>query len=142
MIHHRIDVNTLEHHDANALQLNEIGLCAISVTAPVVYDTYKSNKGTGAFIIIDRLTNATVGAGMITGTVDGSLQRPVSSEERAARFGQQATLIALTGEASKDLAYQLERKLFDNGHDGHRAGKPRSGTDASHKKCRLNWPVC
>ncbi len=116
MIHHRIDVNTLEHHDASTLQLNEIGSCAISVTAPVVYDTYKTNKGTGAFIIIDRLTNGTVGAGMITGTVDDSLQRPVSVEERAARFGQIASAISLTGELSKDIAYQLERKLFDNGH--------------------------
>jgi bifunctional enzyme CysN/CysC len=116
MIHHRIDVNTLEHHDANALQLNEIGSCAISVTAPVVYDTYKTNKGTGAFIIIDRLTNGTVGAGMITGTVDESLQLPVSSDERAARFGQIASIISLTGDAGKAIAYQLERKLFDNGH--------------------------
>jgi bifunctional enzyme CysN/CysC len=116
MIHHRIDVNTLEHHDASTLQLNEIGSCAISVTAPVVYDTYKTNKGTGAFIIIDRLTNGTVGAGMITGTVDDSLQRPVSVEERAARFGQIASVISLTGEMGKDIAYQLERKLFDNGH--------------------------
>ncbi|SJM94409.1 sulfate adenylyltransferase subunit CysN [Crenothrix polyspora] len=116
MIHHRIDVNTLEHHDATTLQLNEIGSCAISVTAPVVYDTYKTNKGTGAFIIIDRLTNGTVGAGMITGTIDESLQRPVSSEERAARFGQMASIVSLTGDAGKALAYQLERKLFDNGH--------------------------
>jgi bifunctional enzyme CysN/CysC len=116
MIHHRIDVNTLEHHDASTLQLNEIGSCAISVTAPVVYDTYKTNKGTGAFIIIDRLTNGTVGAGMITGTVDESLQLPVSSEERAARFGQIASIISLTGDAGKAIAYQLERRLFDNGH--------------------------
>ncbi|WP_394754839.1 sulfate adenylyltransferase subunit CysN [Crenothrix sp.] len=116
MIHHRIDVNTLEHHDANTLQLNEIGSCAISVTAPVVYDTYKTNKGTGAFIIIDRLTNGTVGAGMITGTVDESLQLPVSSDDRAARFGQIASIVSLTGDAGNALAYQLERKLFDNGH--------------------------
>jgi bifunctional enzyme CysN/CysC len=116
MIHHRIDVNTLEHHDANTLQLNEIGSCAISVTAPVVYDTYKTNKGTGAFIIIDRLTNGTVGAGMITGTVDESLQLPVSPEERAARFGQIANIVSLTGDAGNAFAYQLERKLFDNGH--------------------------
>jgi hypothetical protein len=56
------------------------------------------------------------GAGMITGTVDESLQLPVSSEERAARFGQMASIVSLTGDAGKALAYQLERKLFDNGH--------------------------
>jgi len=66
-IQHRIDVNTLEHHDAKNLQLNEIGLCTVSVNAPVVFDAYNRSKGTGSFIIIDRLTNVTVGAGMITG---------------------------------------------------------------------------
>ncbi len=116
MIHHRIDVNTLEHHDAAELQLNEIGSCTVSVNAPVVFDPYKTNKGTGAFIIIDRLTNGTVGAGMITGATDEENQQPVSAEERAARYSQKATAIALTGSTSKEIAYQLERKLFDNGH--------------------------
>jgi bifunctional enzyme CysN/CysC len=116
LIHHRIDVNTLEHHDAVELQLNEIGSCTVTVNAPVVFDPYKTNKGTGAFIIIDRLTNGTVGAGMITGATDDENQQPVSTEERAARYSQTATAIALTGSASKAIAYKLERKLFDNGH--------------------------
>jgi bifunctional enzyme CysN/CysC len=116
LIHHRIDVNTLEHHDAVALQLNEIGACTVSVNAPVVFDPYKINKGTGAFVIIDRLTNGTVGAGMITGATDDENEQPVSIEERAARFSQKATAIALTGSSSKETAYKLERKLFDNGH--------------------------
>jgi len=116
MIHHRIDVNTLEHHDATELHLNEIGSCTVSVNAPVVFDPYLSHKGTGAFIIIDRLTNGTVGAGMITGSTEEESLQPVSPEERAARFSQTATAIALTGSASKEVAYQLERKLFDNGH--------------------------
>ncbi|MGZ4969927.1 MAG: elongation factor 1-alpha C-terminal domain-related protein, partial [Methylobacter sp.] len=116
MIHHRIDVNTLEHHDAAELHLNEIGSCTVSVNAPVVFDPYKTHKGTGAFIIIDRLTNGTVGAGMITGSIGEESLQPVSPEERAARFSQKATAIALTGSNSKEIAYQLERKLFDNGH--------------------------
>ncbi|TAK63751.1 sulfate adenylyltransferase subunit CysN [Methylobacter sp.] len=116
MIHHRIDVNTLEHHDATELRLNEIGSCTVSVNAPVVFDPYKTHKGTGAFIIIDRLTNGTVGAGMITGSTGQESLQPVSPEERAARFSQKATAIALAGANSKDIAYQLERKLFDNGH--------------------------
>ncbi|MGZ5010264.1 MAG: elongation factor 1-alpha C-terminal domain-related protein, partial [Methylobacter sp.] len=116
MIHHRIDVNTLEHHDATELQLNEIGSCTVSVNAPVVFDPYLTHKSTGAFIIIDRLTNGTVGAGMITGSTDEESLQPVSPEERAARFSQTATAIALTGSNSKEIAYQLERKLFDNGH--------------------------
>ena len=116
MIHHRIDVNTLEHHDATELQLNEIGSCTVSVNAPVVFDAYQSHKGTGSFIIIDRLTNGTVGAGMITGGTGEESLQPVSAEERAARFSQKATAIALAGSTSKEIAYQLERKLFDNGH--------------------------
>jgi bifunctional enzyme CysN/CysC len=116
MIHHRIDVNTLEHHDASELKLNEIGSCTVSVNAPVVFDPYKTNKGTGSFIIIDRLTNGTVGAGMITGGTEEEIQQPVSADERAARFSQTATAISLSGSSSNEIAYQLERKLFDTGH--------------------------
>ncbi|MGR8940780.1 MAG: elongation factor 1-alpha C-terminal domain-related protein, partial [Gammaproteobacteria bacterium] len=116
MIHHRIDVNTLEHHDAAELKLNEIGNCTVSVNAPVVFDPYKSCKGAGSFIIIDRLTNGTVGAGMIIGTAEEEISLPVSIEERAARFSQQAAAISITGANSTEIAYQLERKLFDNGH--------------------------
>jgi len=116
MIHHRIDVNTLEHHDASELKLNEIGSCTVSVNAPVVFDPYKTHKGTGAFIIIDRLTNGTVGAGMITGGTEEEIQQPVSADERAARFSQTATAISLSGLPSNEIAYQLERKLFDTGH--------------------------
>jgi bifunctional enzyme CysN/CysC len=116
LIHHRIDVNTLEHHDANELKLNEIGSCTVSVNASVVFDPYKNSKWTGSFIIIDRLTNGTVGAGMITGITDDEELKPVSAADRAARFSQAATAIALTGVNANSCAYQLERKLFDNGH--------------------------
>lgn len=115
-IQHRIDVNTLEHYPAHELQLNEIGLCTLSVNAPVVFDPYINNKGTGAFIVIDRLTNVTVGAGMITGLASDHSRQPVSAEDRAARFGQKAVAIALTGANNQTIAYRLERKLFDNGH--------------------------
>jgi bifunctional enzyme CysN/CysC len=115
-LHHRIDVNTLEHHDANDLNLNEIGSCSLSVNAPVVFDTYQKSKGTGSFIIIDRLSNVTVGAGMITGITDSSDFKSVSVEERTARFSQIATAIALNGANAQQTVYQLERHLFDNGH--------------------------
>ena len=116
LIHHRIDVNTLEHHDAKELKLNEIGACTVSVNAPVVIDAYKTSKGTGSFIVIDRLTNGTVGAGMITGSHNDEQLAPVSSEERAARFSQVPTILLLTGADRVEFAYQLERRLFDNGH--------------------------
>ncbi len=116
LIHHRIDVNTLEHHDADLLKLNEIGLCTVTVNAPVVFDPYKTNKATGAFIIIDRLTNVTVGAGMITGDASADEWTPVTAADRAIRFAQTASVIGLAGQNAKTVAYQLERKLFDNGH--------------------------
>ncbi len=115
-IRHRIDINTLEHFDARELKLNEIGLCSVSVNAPVVFDAYPRSKGTGAFIIIDRLSNVTVGAGMITGVTRTDEQQPVSAEERAARYAQKAVAIALTGAHAQALAQRLERKLFDSGH--------------------------
>jgi bifunctional enzyme CysN/CysC len=116
LIHYRIDINTLEHHDATELHLNEIGSCTVSVNAPVVFDPDKTHKHTGFFIIIDRLTNGTVGAGMITGGIAEEHLQSVSIEERVARFSQTATAIALSGSTGKEIAYHLERKLFDNGH--------------------------
>jgi len=115
-IHHRIDVNTLEHHDVEQLTLNEIGCCNVSVNAPVVFDPYTKTKGTGSFIIIDRLTNVTVGAGMILGNTEASDFKAVTKKERAARFSQRPTAISLKGEHAQEFAYQLERHLFDNGH--------------------------
>lgn len=137
LIHHRIDVNTLEHHDANELKLNEIGSCTVSVTAPVVFDPYKNSKWTGSFIIIDRLTNGTVGAGMITGITDDESLKPVSAADRAARFSQTASAIALTGTNSKALAYQLERKLFDNGHTATVLETPDAALIAAIKNAGL-----
>jgi sulfate adenylyltransferase large subunit len=115
-INHRIDVNTLEHSPASELQLNEIGLCTVSVNAPVVFDPYQISKGTGSFIIIDRLSNVTVGAGMISEVGDQADFSRVSSEERGARFAQKAVAIGLNGPDCENIAYQLERKLFNTGH--------------------------
>lgn len=116
-IHHRVDINTLEQLPADQLKLNEIGLCEVSLSAPIAFDPYKVCKGTGSFIVIDRLTNVTVGAGMILSQADGeSGLRRVTVEERSARFGQKAVTLWITGERRHDVAYELERKLFDVGH--------------------------
>ncbi|AJE22383.1 sulfate adenylyltransferase subunit CysN [Azotobacter chroococcum] len=125
-IEHRIDVNTLEHAPASELKLNEIARVRISLDAPIALDGYEYNRTSGAFIVIDRLTNGTVGAGMIVaeplsgqnaGNHHGRLAH-VSAGERAARFGQQpATVLftGLSGAGKSTLAYALERKLFDMG---------------------------
>ena len=82
----QIDVNTLTEHEASELQLNEIGVCEFSLNKPVVFDAYKRNRTTGAFIIIDRLTNVTIGAGMITEAVLGAQAQQVTSSEQFSEF--------------------------------------------------------
>lgn len=67
---HRVDVNTLEQQEANQLSLNEIGLCKVVANMPIAFDPYDKIRETGSFIIIDRLTNVTVGAGMIVGAAN------------------------------------------------------------------------
>ncbi|SFI88927.1 adenylylsulfate kinase /sulfate adenylyltransferase subunit 1 [Pseudomonas guineae] len=123
-IAHRVDVNTLEEGAASSLQLNEIGQVRIALDAPIALDGYAHNRTTGSFIIIDRLTNGTVGAGMIIAEAVGGNSghhgqlAHVSTEERATRFGQQpATVLfsGLSGAGKSTLAYAVERKLFDSG---------------------------
>jgi bifunctional enzyme CysN/CysC len=138
-IHHRIDVNTLEQHSADALQLNEIALCDVSLNSAIAFDPYSRSKGTGAFVVIDRLSNVTVGAGMIVGKAedDGSLQ-PVSVEERAARFGQKAATLWLQGTKAVEQAYALERKLFDLGHAATVLDQPELAEQAELIAGQLN----
>jgi bifunctional enzyme CysN/CysC len=120
----RIDVNTFEKVPAPGLELNEIGLAEINLDQTVCYDRYKDNRATGSFIIIDRLSNVTVGAGMIDCEQQPRRERSestniiVTKEERAARYGQKpATImfVGVSGSGKSTLAHGLERKLFDRG---------------------------
>ena len=70
-IDYQIDVNTLAHKDADRLELNAIGRCQVELTTEVPVDDYRKSPGTGSFIVVDRLTNVTVGAGMIRGASKG-----------------------------------------------------------------------
>jgi bifunctional enzyme CysN/CysC len=130
-----VDVNTLHRQDAAVLRLNEIGRCAVTLTEPIAFDDYRRNRVTGAFVVIDRITNSTLGAGMILARAtadqrhdhwdDAPLARTlqsqpsnVTAEERAARFGQTAVTIlltGLTGSGKSRVAYALERCLFNAG---------------------------
>ncbi|NDC54489.1 MAG: sulfate adenylyltransferase subunit CysN [Planctomycetia bacterium] len=133
-LRYRIDVNSLHREPAPALALNEIGRCGITLTSPIAFDAYRRNRATGGFIMIDRVTNATVGAGMIldrepeegAGDHWGDAAEPhlhgqasgVTPDERAARYGQKpATILltGLTGSGKSTLARALERRLFDLG---------------------------
>ncbi len=124
MIHNRIDINSLERHTAPGLELNEIGLAEINLDETVCFDSYKDNRATGSFIVIDRLSNVTVAAGMIDCEQQPQQARAessniiVSKEERAARYGQKpATIlfVGVSGSGKSTLAHGLERKLFDRG---------------------------
>ncbi len=115
-INHLIDVNTLEVSDTDKLNLNEIGHCDVTLTASVPFDSYSTCKGSGSFIIIDRLTNVTVAAGMIIGAIENDELLPVTQDERIARYGQQSFTAWLTGKTNLQTARELERLLFDMGH--------------------------
>ncbi len=127
LVHH-IDVNTLNTEPAVTLGLNDIARCVISADAELLFDPYTGNRATGSFILIDRLSNATVAAGMIIdadtawdASPDRHLERQVSEvapEERAARYGQAPAtvfLTGLTGAGKSTIGKALERRLFDRG---------------------------
>ena len=116
---HRIEVNTLDHLPAKTLELNEIGVCNISLDKRIAYDSYGDNQTLGGFIVIDRLTNNTVGMGLI----DFALRRSenihwqkmdVSKESRAEQKSQTPKIIwftGLSGSGKSSIANILEKKL-------------------------------
>lgn len=112
-IHHRVDINSLEHVAAQRLELNEIGEISIETHRPLFFDPYTSNRITGAFIVIDPLSNETLGAGMII-DVEGKEETrgQVTSAERATRFGHKPAVIMVD---DPEAALLLERELFDRG---------------------------
>jgi bifunctional enzyme CysN/CysC len=123
-IRNKIDVNNLKKLPAPALELNEIGLVEVSLDKSVCFDAYITNRATGSFIIVDQLTNASVGAGMIDCEQQQKIPRTeahnvhVTKEERASRYGQKpATVmfIGVSGSGKSTLAHGLERRLFDHG---------------------------
>lgn len=117
-IEHLVDVNTLEKKPSSDLELNTIALCTIHFNQTVAFDSYRENKSTGAFIIIDRLTNVTVGAGMIESAAEDhtSHWEPVSEAEKAARLEHQTPrIIQCKGVAAEILGQAVERKLFNQG---------------------------
>ena len=99
---HKVDVNSLEQLAARTLQLNEIGVCNLGLDQPIPFDPYADNRDTGGFIVIDRLSNQTVGAGML----HFALRRAqnvhwqaidVDAAARAALKGQTPRMLWFTG---------------------------------------------
>jgi sulfate adenylyltransferase large subunit len=127
---HRLDVNTQERHPSSGLDLNEIGAVMIETHKPIFFDAYKKNHTTGSFILIDPVSNATLAAGMITerAASDDRTRRTalhgvefersrLTAAERWERNGHRPATVWLT--ARLDLAYLLERELFDRGCHVH-----------------------
>jgi bifunctional enzyme CysN/CysC len=120
---HRIDINSFAEEAAKNLALNEVGVCNFSTGEPIAFDSYGKNRATGSFIIIDRMTNATVGAGMI----DFALRRAsnvhwqaldVDKKARAAQKHQRPAVLwftGLSGSGKSTVANLLERHLHSLG---------------------------
>jgi bifunctional enzyme CysN/CysC len=123
-IKYRIDVNTREHLAATTLGLNEIAFCNFATALPVAFDPYEANRRTGAFIVIDRYTNRTVGAGMIAFPLRRASNiawQPLSigKAERAALKNQKPRIIwftGLSGAGKSTIANILDQKLFALGN--------------------------
>jgi sulfate adenylyltransferase large subunit len=117
-LRYRMNINNLEREPASSLQLNEIGAAVLESHKPLFFDPYGRNRATGSFILIDPLSNLTVGAGMITGRpIEGQVftgkEGAVTAEERTTRAGHKPCFLWL--EAPEEVAEQLERRLFDRG---------------------------
>jgi bifunctional enzyme CysN/CysC len=116
---HKINVNTLEHLAAKQLELNEIAVCNISLDQPIAFDPYTENHDTGGFILIDRVTNGTVGAGMIRFALRRAQNihwqaLDVSKASRAAAKGQKPAVLwftGLSGSGKSTIANLVEKKL-------------------------------
>jgi sulfate adenylyltransferase large subunit len=127
-IQHRVDVNTLTEEPATGLAMNGIALVEIEVNSPLFFDPYIHSRATGSFILIDPLSNATVGAGMIRDDLSQPGNRAssgvrifefdrggVSRQERFERHGHLPAIFLLPGRRSH--ANALERALFEKGFE-------------------------
>jgi bifunctional enzyme CysN/CysC len=120
---HKVDVNSLERLASRTLALNEVGYCNFSLAQPLAFDPYRDNRDMGGFILIDRFTNATVGAGMI----DFGLRRAtnvhwqaldVNKEARAGIKGQKPAILwftGLSGSGKSTIANLVEKALTAEG---------------------------
>ena len=122
-LRYRVNINTLEHIAAKQLELNEIGVCNLGTDRPIAFDAYEDNRETGAFIFIDKLTNDTVGAGMIHFALRRSdnvhwQALDVDKKTRAAQKGQQSCVLwftGLSGAGKSTIANLVEKKLLAMG---------------------------
>jgi len=128
-IWHRVNVNTLAHEPAERLQMNEIAEVEFEANVPLFFDAYSRNRMTGSFILIDPLTNATLGAGMIAEAKAGQKSGSLDAEIAAISLDRASTSVALSERSERNghhpaivfagsgsgIGAKLERALFDRG---------------------------
>ncbi|MDP3116466.1 MAG: sulfate adenylyltransferase subunit CysN [Phenylobacterium sp.] len=120
---YKVNVNTLEHLAAKRLELNEIGVCNLSLDAPIAFDAYQDNHTLGGFILVDRISNRTVGAGMLHFALRRSQNihwqaLDVSKASRAAQKGQKGRVVWLTGlsgAGKSTIANLVEKRMQADG---------------------------
>ena len=120
---YQIDVNSLEHLAAKTLPMNGVAYCKISLDRAIAFDAYEANRQTGSFILIDKYTNATVGAGMVSFGLRRASNiewhdMQIDKQTRAASSGQKPCLLwftGLSGSGKSTIADRLEQKLFKRG---------------------------
>ena len=124
---HKINVNTLEKLAAKQLELNEIGVCNIALDRPVAFDAYGTNRDTGGFILIDRLSNNTVGAGMLHFALRRAhnihLQHvDIDKAARGTLMGQKPVVLwftGLSGAGKSTIANLVEKRLYALGRHSY-----------------------
>jgi len=117
---YKVNVNTLEHLAAKKLGLNEIGVCNVSLDHPIAFDPYAENRDTGGFVLIDRLTNATVGAGLIHFALRRSQNihwqaLDVNKQSRAEAKHQKPAILwftGLSGAGKSTIANLVDKQLL------------------------------
>ena len=120
---HKTDVNTLQKHPARTLQLNEIGNCTLAVDRPIAFDSYAENRQTGSFILIDRMTNNTVGMGMINFPLRRAANihwqnLDINKAANAEQKGQNPAVLwftGLSGSGKSTIANEVQRRLYATG---------------------------
>ncbi|MEC8475943.1 MAG: sulfate adenylyltransferase subunit CysN [Pseudomonadota bacterium] len=120
---HKTDVNTLQKLPARTLQLNEIGNCTLAVDRPIAFDSYAENRQTGSFILIDRMTNNTVGMGMINFPLRRAANihwqnLDINKAANAEQKGQNPAVLwftGLSGSGKSTIANEVQRRLYATG---------------------------
>jgi bifunctional enzyme CysN/CysC/sulfate adenylyltransferase subunit 1 len=112
----QIDVNTLERRPSDALSLNAIAEVTVQLNKPIVVDSYRDIRATGAFIVIDRLSNGTVAAGMINEATASVERNMVTDQDRENRHHQKPVTVLINAHEAAEKAVALEQRLFSLGH--------------------------